>query len=402
MKQRKNLTMFTTKKCRGVTLVELMIAMVISTIVLLGVGTVYSSTKRSYKVQEEMARLQENARYAFNAMTRDLRGAGFVGCNPKLNSLLDTSNANYEDPLYDFQAGIDGWEYTANGGTAPGADYTITSVTATGAAADWTGVNWPSSGTDLAAVLANRGVIQGTDVLVSKSVQPITDGAGGYLVQQGTNNPWSASITFTTNTGIEKGQILIFGNCERGDLFQNGSGPTANNVNRNPGGGGYTPGNMGPAADYSFSQACTDCQISETVGIAYFIGQGTGGEPALFRYDYSLGTSGGVFDELVEGIENMQILYGEDLNTADDDIQPTQYVTADNITDPDNVVAVRISLLVRTPQELNRPQAASIHSLLGVDNATRVDITTQADRRIRKVFTTTILLRNKAVSRERS
>ncbi|MDX5152354.1 MAG: prepilin-type N-terminal cleavage/methylation domain-containing protein, partial [Acidiferrobacterales bacterium] len=57
--------MFPIHKHRGVTLVELMVAMVISTIVLLGVATVYSSTKRSYKVQEEMARLQENARYAF-------------------------------------------------------------------------------------------------------------------------------------------------------------------------------------------------------------------------------------------------------------------------------------------------------------------------------------------------
>ena len=79
--------------------------------------------------------------------------------------------------------------------------------------------------------------------------------------------------------------------------------------------------------------------------------------------------------------------------------QPTRYVTADNISDPDNVVAVRISLLVRTPQELNRPQAASTHNLLGVDNNTRVAVTTMSDRRIRKVFTTTLYLRNKGVRR---
>ena len=104
-------TMFNLKRVRGVTLVELMIAMVISTIVLLGVATVYSSTKRSYKVQEEMARLQENARYAFNAMSRDIRGAGFIGCNPTLNSLLNTT----DDALFDFQAGVEGWEFDAAG-----------------------------------------------------------------------------------------------------------------------------------------------------------------------------------------------------------------------------------------------------------------------------------------------
>ena len=392
--------MFAMKKNRGVTLIELMIAMVISTIVLLGVATVYSSTKRSYKVQEEMGRLQENARYAFNVMARDIRGAGYVGCNPTLNNLLDDTNADYDDSLHDFQAGIDGWEYTSSG-TAPGDAYTITSVTATGAVGDWTGVNWPASGTDLASVLANR-VIQGTDVLVTKSVQPVTDGAGAYLVQQGTNNPGSASITFTSNTGIEKGQILIFGNCQRGDVFQNGSGPTANNVNRNPGVGGLVPGNKGPTSSVQWSQNCTDCQISEAQGIVYFIGQGASGEPALFRYDYRLGTAGAVFEELVEGIENMQLLYGEDLNPADDDIQPTQYITANNITNPDNVVSVRISLLVRTPAELNRPQAPSNHQLLGVDNNTWVDITSQNDRRVRKVFTTTIFMRNKGVARVRN
>ncbi|MDH3947490.1 MAG: PilW family protein, partial [Gammaproteobacteria bacterium] len=137
-------------------------------------------------------------------------------------------------------------------------------------------------------------------------------------------------------------------------------------------------------------------------GIIYYIGVGSGNEPALFRYDYSLGTAGATFDEMVEGVENTQILYGEDLSPNDDDIQPTRYVTADNITSPDNVVAVRISLLVRTPQELNRPQAPATNRLLGVDDATGVDITSQSDRRIRKVFTTTIYLRNKAVTRVRS
>jgi len=388
--------MFAMKKYRGVTLIELMIALVISTIVLLGVATVYSSTKRSYKVQEEMGRLQENARYAFNIMARDIRGAGYVGCNPTLNNLLE-DDPDFPSPLGDFQAGIDGWEYTSSG-TAPGNAYTITSVTATGAVGDWTGVNWPA-GTDLAGVLADN-VIQGTDVLVTKSVQPVTDGAGAYLVQQGTNNPNATSITFNTETGIEKGQILIFGNCNRGDVFQNGSGPNANNVNRNSGVGGLAPGNVNPAS-VQWSQNCTACQISEAQGIVYFIGRGASGEPALFRYNYSLGIAGAVFEELVEGIESMQLLFGEDLNTADKDIQPTQYVTANNITDPDNVVSVRISLLVRTPAELNRPQVANTYRLLGVDNNTGVDITTQNDRRVRKVFTTTIFMRNKGVTRVR-
>jgi type IV pilus assembly protein PilW len=396
-------TMFTLKRSRGVTLVELMIAMVISTIVLLGVGTVYSSTKRSYKVQEEMARLQENARYAFNVMSRDIRGAGFIGCNPTLNSLLNSSNS----ALFDFQAGVEGWEFDA-AGTAPGDDYTITTLTSTGAAANWGGVDWDSNGAadELAAEVTGR-VLVGNDVLLVKSAEaasyedPATCPDGSTVRLQGTNPANSASITFSCATNIKKGELVIFGNCDRGDLFQNGANDNASTLTRDTGCGGHTPCNVNPA-NVNFSQLCENCQLYSAKGVIYYIGVGSGNEPALFRYDYRLGTSGATFDEMVEGIENMQILYGEDLNTGDDDIQPTQYVTADNITNPDNVIAVRISLLVRTPAELNRPQTAATNLLLGVDDATGVDITSQSDRRIRKVFTTTIYLRNKAVTRVRS
>lgn len=395
--------MFNLKRTRGVTLIELMVAMLISTIVLLGVATVYSSTKRSYKVQEEMARLQENARYAFNVMSRDIRGAGFIGCNPTLNSMLNTTN----DALFDFQAGVEGWEFDA-AGTAPGDDYTITSLTSTGAAGNWGGVDWDSSGApdDLAAEVTGQ-VLVGNDVLLVKSADaasyadPTTCADGSVLRLKGANPANSTSLTFNCATEIKKGELVIFGNCDRGDLFQNGGNDTAVNLNRNAGVGGNSPGNVNPAT-INWSQYCENCQVFKAKGVIYYIGVGSGNEPALFRYDYSLGTAGATFDEMVEGVENMQILYGEDLSPNDDDIQPTQYVTADNITSPDNVVAVRISLLVRTPQELNRPQAPATNRLLGVDDATGVDITSMSDRRIRKVFTTTIYLRNKAVTRVRS
>ena len=400
MMKRQQQTMFNVKRSRGVTLIELMIAMVISTIVLLGVATVYSSTKRSYKVQEEMARLQENARYAFNVMSRDIRGAGFIGCNPTINSLLDSN----DDALFDFQAGVEGWEFDANG-TAPGDDYTITSLTNTGAASNWGGVDWSQDGNpdDLSAEITGE-VLVGNDVLMVKSADPAsyenpgTCPDGSVVRLQGANPSNSTSLNFNCTTNVKRGQLMIFGNCDRGDLFQNVNNDNASAVSRSN--ANLSPGNVNPAS-VNWSQFCENCQLYSAKGVIYYIGVGSGNEPALFRYDYSI-ASNPVNDELVEGIENMQILYGEDLSPNDDDIQPTRYVTADNISDPDNVVAVRISLLVRTPQELNRPQAAATNRLLGVDDATGVDITSQADRRIRKVFTTTIFVRNKAVARVRS
>ncbi|NNF95411.1 MAG: hypothetical protein HKM94_00600, partial [Halobacteria archaeon] len=69
-----------------------------------------------------------------------------------------------------------------------------------------------------------------------------------------------------------------------------------------------------------------------------------------------------------------------------------------------NVVSVRISLLTRTPEPLpvrNKvPAWDRTFRLLGVDDITGVDVTAQNDQRVRKVFTTTVFLRNKGLFRE--
>ena len=374
-------------KQRGVTLVELMIAMVISLLVLLGVATVYSSSKRSYKVQEEMARLQENARYAFASMTGDITEAGFAGCNPKLQSILNTTN----NAIFDFMAGIDGWEYTGTS-TAPGQDYTITSLTSTGSAGDWTSYDWGNgAGTDLAAVLVGN-VLQGNDVLVIKK-NILRDDIG---LQQ--NPVTSAAIPTDVATGIPQCAVVTVTDCQRGVVFQKGNNASASSLTRAT--GTCSPGNINPSNPWPF-EVTSNFKTMEAKSYAYFVGPGASGEPSLFRADYSAGTGSIITEELVEGVENMQVLYGEDLTPNDNIFQPTRYVTADNITDPDNVMSVRVSLLVRTPQELNRPQGTKTVRLLGVDNATGVDVTTMSDRRVRKAFTTTFFLRNKGLYRER-
>ena len=87
--------MMNQNKILGVTLIELLVAMAISSILLVGIGSIYSSTKRTYFVQDEFGRLQENARYALDILAKDIRNAGYVGC--KSLSLL-TPNSILTDP----------------------------------------------------------------------------------------------------------------------------------------------------------------------------------------------------------------------------------------------------------------------------------------------------------------
>jgi type IV pilus assembly protein PilW len=65
---------------RGFTFIELLVAMVISTILLGAVVSTFIVQRRSYAIQEEMTEMVQTARAAMDMMTREVRVAGY---NPK-------------------------------------------------------------------------------------------------------------------------------------------------------------------------------------------------------------------------------------------------------------------------------------------------------------------------------
>ena len=74
--------MKTTTICpeRGFSLVELMIALALG-LFLTGVAiTIVINNRQTFRTAENQARMQENARAAFEMMARDLRGAGGNPC----------------------------------------------------------------------------------------------------------------------------------------------------------------------------------------------------------------------------------------------------------------------------------------------------------------------------------
>lgn len=62
----------------GLTLLELMISMSLGLLLVVGIGTVYVGSNQTYRVQEDNARIQENGRYALEAIGRSLRQAGYA------------------------------------------------------------------------------------------------------------------------------------------------------------------------------------------------------------------------------------------------------------------------------------------------------------------------------------
>jgi len=61
----------------GFTLVELLIAMVLASLIGMAAYTVFSSSSRSYMVQQDVTEAQQNLRVAMDLLARDIRSAGF-------------------------------------------------------------------------------------------------------------------------------------------------------------------------------------------------------------------------------------------------------------------------------------------------------------------------------------
>ncbi|MCW5618895.1 MAG: PilW family protein [Nitrosomonas sp.] len=64
------------KEQRGFTLVELMIAATISLVIMLVIGTVFVSSRQTFRVQEDNARIQESGRFALEILGRNIKQAG--------------------------------------------------------------------------------------------------------------------------------------------------------------------------------------------------------------------------------------------------------------------------------------------------------------------------------------
>ena len=64
----------------GISLIEIMIALLIGTFLLGGVLQIFIGGKQTYRMQESLSRLQENGRFALDFIGRDVRMAGYWGC----------------------------------------------------------------------------------------------------------------------------------------------------------------------------------------------------------------------------------------------------------------------------------------------------------------------------------
>lgn len=75
----------------GMTLIEIMIALLIGAFLLGGVLQVFLGSKQTYRMQENLSRLQENGRFAMEFLSKDIRMAGYWDCMAPSTTNNDTT-----------------------------------------------------------------------------------------------------------------------------------------------------------------------------------------------------------------------------------------------------------------------------------------------------------------------
>jgi len=337
------------KHQHGISLVEVLVALVISLFLLAGIIQVYVGNKSSYTFSNSISRIQENGRYALETMAQDLRMAGFFGCaifDPEDDAAMDSIVNNLNPDGIGFTDGIH--------------DFLEQDLV---------------EGTD------NDG-LNGSDSITMRGAEP------GNVTVQPPYGSVSAQIKVSEPHDLAEGDIVMVSNCRGADIIQisginQQNGTLVHNTGNSTEPGNYNPDNCAGGNAHCLSQTYgADSSMFRFRTVTYSIAVGESLEPALWR------SENGVDAELVEGIDQMQLLYGVD--TTDDDF-PNQYMTSTELIASANdwfdVISIRLMLLVRSAalQVVEAPQ------VITYNGAT----TTAADYRLRQVFSTTIALRNR-------
>jgi type IV pilus assembly protein PilW len=100
----------------GFTLLELLVAVLIGSIVIAVVGSLFLANSNTFRAVDDSSRLQENGRFALQTISRIVRQAGFVPADVVQSASVNTQNDAYPAGL----AGIAGARFVAgtNGASA--------------------------------------------------------------------------------------------------------------------------------------------------------------------------------------------------------------------------------------------------------------------------------------------
>jgi type IV pilus assembly protein PilW len=278
---------------RGVSLIELMVAMTIGSVLIFGATQVYVNSRNAYGANEGVSRMQETARYAMSIIEPDVRMSNFWGLLKGAGAVTGQASQT---------AGV--------------------AAVAPGAAANICGTNFA---VDLSTNLQgdNNGYV------LSATRQP----GCNSLIDLDTGAAWATTPVTTADTLTVR----------RASVFTNAA-PTANVLEV------CTTRIAGRLqSDIGACSAPPVGQLSNLIVDTYYVDRNStqlAGLPALRRKTLS---AGGVLkfvdQEIIAGVEDLQVQFGIDPSGSSG--IATRYVNPDAVPATAQIVSVRIWLLVR-------------------------------------------------------
>ena len=274
----------------GFSLIELMIALVLGSLLTLGAATLYGQSKRSSAFDEQSALMQENARYLLRLFTREITMSGYSAGILNLDSVTVGAVTN--------DCGVDGVNWALDPSVPMEFVDDITST-----------INTTHK------CITDAESVDDTDLLVIKRT------ADRPTVQNG------SFVSGTTALDSDQWYMRVENNGNDVQILK---------------------GNTVAAGDYA---AGSGVDLWEYKASIYYISPNSSGTDGIPSLCMSRLQSDGMSARqcLIEGVENLQFEFGLDV---DGDEYPEEYITNPTAAQMETAVTIRVHLLARSPYPL--------------------------------------------------
>lgn len=317
-------------------MVELLVALVLGMILVGGVLSLFASNRATFRTNESLARMQENARFAFELLMRETRDAGLVPCGSKLTA----NTVRIASPPPASSLSFPWW-----GDTDPGM---------------LRGFDGSQASADVPFGTTNGDRISDTDAIVL--LRPASDES---VVRQLVSHDAAATqFTMASVGDLKNGDAVLVCDGKSSALLQIGTvDGTANTLTYGASGSNCTTslGVVNPqctiAQDKTFETGATLVRWDPAI---WYIGRNPRGSRSLYRAGITKDSASGVIGlvtrrlEMLPGVHDLQVDYLTRDRTTGFTLA-TAWVSASDLAGAWNlstkeVVAVRVQLTLRSEE----------------------------------------------------
>lgn len=294
----------------GLSIIEVMIALTLSLIITLGLTQIFTANSQSFRISEASARIQETGRLATSIIGREVRSSSYWGCLGSKGVRDGRMNSTLNDAGFDVGALLRGLDAENNQG---------------------------AGGSDILYL----GGVNGNPA-IRVTFQPSQN---------------AANLRVDDSDSFNEDDILVITNCSQGDIFQVTGVNSSNDVvlhNQKPPGDG--PGNSTQKLSANYNDDPDGASVFRPRQQRFYLNDNNGSRELVTDGVSISGSVTGNFSSsvaLLQDVRDLQIQFGVDSNQNGqvNNWEEPVGLTVAGRTQSDNTIAVRLSFLVRSPED---------------------------------------------------